>query len=71
MAYVQEIVVNALLESAHTSTTPSDANLVRSLDTLRAQRKCASKGVESLEEPENVGFALPHHAGICARGKEG
>jgi hypothetical protein len=58
MAYVQEIVVNALLESVHNGTTPSDADLLRSLDTLRLQRKSASKHIESLEEQENVGFCV-------------
>jgi hypothetical protein len=60
MAYVQEIVVNALLESAHSGTSPSDADLARSLDILRLQRKCASKQVESLEEQESVGFCVAH-----------
>lgn len=58
MAYVQEIVVNALLGAAHNGTTPSDADIFRSLDTLRVQRKCASKGVESLEEHDTVGFSV-------------
>jgi len=60
MAYVQEIVVNALLESAHNGSTPSDSDLLRSLDALRLQRKCASKHIESLEEQENVGFCVPN-----------
>lgn len=59
MAYIQEIVVNALLESVHSGTAPSDLDLFRSLDALRAQRKSASKGVDSLVEEANVGFALP------------
>ena len=60
MTYVQEIVVNALLESAHNGTNPSDPELLRSLDTIRLQRRCASKGVESLEEQDNVGFCVPN-----------
>lgn len=60
MAYVQEIVVNALLESAHNGTMPSDSDLLRSLDTLRSQRKDASRKPDSLMETENVGFALPN-----------
>jgi SpoVK/Ycf46/Vps4 family AAA+-type ATPase len=60
MTYVQEIVVNALLESAHNGTNPSDPELLWSLDTIRLQRRCASKGVESLEEQDNVGFCLPN-----------
>lgn len=70
MTYVQEVVVNALLESAHNGTSPNDPDLLRSLDTIRLQRKCASKGVESLEEQENVGFALPNHAGVSSGRKE-
>lgn len=58
MAYVQEIIVNALLESAHNGTKPSDADLLRSLDAMRAQRKCVSKQTQSLEEQESVGFCV-------------
>ena len=60
MTYVQEVVVNALLESAHNGTSPTDLELLRSLDTIRMQRRCASKGVESLEEQDNVGFCVPN-----------
>ena len=60
MTYVQEVVVNALLECAHDGTSPTDPDLLRSLDTIRMQRRCASKGVESLEEQDNVGFCLPN-----------
>ena len=70
MTYVQEVVVNALLESAHNGTSPTDSELLRSLDTIRLQRRCASKGVESLEEQDHVGFALPDPAGFCSGGKE-
>ena len=59
MAYVQEIVVNALLESVHNGTMPSDADLLRSFETLRCQRKTITKKLDSLVEPESVGFALP------------
>lgn len=72
MTYVQEVVVNALLECAHDGKNPSDPDLHRSLDTIRLQRRCASKGVESLEEQGNVGFALPNHAAVSSgRKKEG
>lgn len=60
MAYVQEIVVNALLESAHNGTDPTDADLLRSLDALRSQRRSASRKMDSLVEEESVGFALPN-----------
>ena len=56
MTYVQEVIVNALLDSAHNGSTPSDADLLRSLDTIQLQRRGASKGVESLEVQDNVGF---------------
>ncbi|TKB63312.1 MAG: ATP-binding protein [Nitrospira sp.] len=58
MTYVQEIVVNALLECAHEDKAPGDSDLLRSLKTIRAQRKDASKGVESLEEQDSVGFCM-------------
>lgn len=56
MAYVQEIVVNALLECAHRETPPDDDCLLKSLDTLRLQRKSASKPGKSMEDRESVGF---------------
>ena len=55
-AYVQEIVVNALLECAHDDVRPSDDHLFKSLGTLRVQRKEASKPGESMEDSESVGF---------------
>ena len=70
MTYVQEVVVNALLECAHNGTNPTDPDLLRSLDTIRLQRRCASKGVESLEEQGSVGFALPNHVAVSSGGKE-
>lgn len=56
MTYVQEIVVNALLECAHDGIVPEDNCLFKSLDTLRVQRKSASKPGESRDERESVGF---------------
>ena len=56
MAYVQEIVVNALLECAHDELVPGDDCLFKSLNTLRVQRKSASKPGESMDEKETVGF---------------
>jgi SpoVK/Ycf46/Vps4 family AAA+-type ATPase len=43
MAYVQEIIVSALLECTHGDQPPDDDHLLKSLDTLRMQRKEASK----------------------------
>jgi ATPase family associated with various cellular activities (AAA) len=56
MAYVQEIVVNALLSSAHHGDTPGDDAILKSMETLRTQRKEASKPGESMDEKETVGF---------------
>ncbi len=56
MAYVQEIVVSALLECTHDDQPPNDDHLLKSLDTLRMQRKESSKPGESMEEHESVGF---------------
>ncbi|MDF0665115.1 MAG: ATP-binding protein [Nitrospira sp.] len=58
MAYVQEIIVSALLECTHDDQPPNDDHLLKSLDTLRLQRKEASKPGESMEERERVGFGL-------------
>ncbi len=57
MAYVQEIVVNALLSSAHNGDTPGDEALLKSVETLCIQRKEASKQGESMDEHETVGFS--------------
>ncbi len=56
MAYVQEIVVSALLECTHDDQPPNDDHLFKSLDTLRTQRKSVSKQTESMDERETVGF---------------
>ncbi len=55
-AYVQEIIVNALLACAHSGVTPEDKHLLWSLKTLKAQRKAASKCDEDLAERESLGF---------------
>lgn len=56
MAYVQELIVSALLECAHDELDPTDDHLLKSLDVLRVQRREASKPGESMEEREAVGF---------------
>ena len=56
MAYVQEIIVNALLDCAHAGRDPDDASLLRSVKTLKAQRKAASKQEEIIADRENLGF---------------
>lgn len=56
MAYVQEIIVSALLECTHDEIDPTDDHLLKSLDKLRVQRKEASKPRESIDERETVGF---------------
>jgi SpoVK/Ycf46/Vps4 family AAA+-type ATPase len=59
MAYVQEIVINALLECANDEADPTDEHLLKSLATLRVQRKEASKPGELMVERETVGFYAP------------
>jgi len=56
MAYVQEIVVNAILRCVYDAALPEDDTLLGSLETLRAQRKSASKDDEALIERESLGF---------------
>ncbi len=57
MAHVQEIIVSALLERAHADIVPSDAHLLKSVKTLKKQRKAASKvEEESLADRESLGF---------------
>lgn len=57
MAYVQEIVVSALLECVHDEVVPNDDFLFKSLDTLSVQRKSASKPGEPMDGRESVGFS--------------
>ena len=56
MAYVQEIIVSALLECAHDSCEPTDNSLLKSLEVLRLQRKEAAKPGESMDGREIAGF---------------
>ena len=56
MTYVQEVVVNALLTSAHGGQDPEDQMLRRSLEVLRLQRKAASKEEETVADRNGVGF---------------
>jgi hypothetical protein len=51
-------VVSALLECTHDDLPPGDDHLFKSLDTLRLQRKEASKPGGSMEERESVGFCI-------------
>ena len=59
MAYVQEIVVNAVLRCMDEGAIPDDLTLLGSLETLRSQRKAASKKDEVLVERESLGFCQP------------
>jgi hypothetical protein len=56
MAYVQEIVVNALLQNANNGGKPDDGGLLESLEILKRQRRAASKHNETAEERGTVGF---------------
>ena len=57
MAYVQEIVINALLACAHESTVPDDHAIRRSFETLRKQLSSATKPGESIGARERLGFS--------------
>lgn len=59
MAYVQEIILNALLHSAHDGKPPADDYIFTSLATLKNQRKTASKPDEEIAERESIGFGVP------------
>ena len=56
MAYVQEIVVNALLQCANNGDRPADVGLLESLGILKHQRRAASKHNETVEDRRTVGF---------------
>ncbi len=56
MAYVQEIVVNALLQNTNNGDRPHDEALLKSLDILRRQRRAASKDDETVEDRGTIGF---------------
>lgn len=59
MAYVQEIVVNAVLRCVEDGAVSDDDTLQRSMETLRVQRRSASKDDELLIERESLGFCQP------------
>jgi ATPase family protein associated with various cellular activities (AAA) len=56
MAYVQEIVVNALLQNTHNGIAVTDEALLKSLEVLKSQRRAASRDDEKVEDRESVGF---------------
>lgn len=56
MAYVQEIVVNALLKSLNDGGAPDDRHLRESAAELKRQRKMAAKAEEDRLETEAIGF---------------
>jgi SpoVK/Ycf46/Vps4 family AAA+-type ATPase len=56
MSYVQEIVVNALLDCALERRDPEDDILRHRLEALRRQWKSPTKPVESMDKQESVGF---------------
>jgi SpoVK/Ycf46/Vps4 family AAA+-type ATPase len=56
MAYVQEVVVNALIDGIGNDDKPGDAALLKSLQTLKQQRRSASRNDETLEDRNPVGF---------------
>jgi hypothetical protein len=56
MAYVQEIVVNALLQSTNNGGEPNDEGLLESLNILKRQRRAASKDDKTLEDRGTLGF---------------
>ena len=58
MSYVQEVVVNALLSASCNGEMLDDSYLLKSLETLKGQKKSASKPDEDLTERESVGFSV-------------
>ena len=57
MAYVQEIVVNALMKAAHKRETPVEKHLIESLSELREQIKGASAIDKPIDRSNSVGFS--------------
>jgi hypothetical protein len=56
MAYVQEVVVNALLQTATDGANPEDRALLESLYTLKHQRRDATKHDDTVADRGTVGF---------------
>lgn len=56
MAYVQEIIVNALLKSLNDGGVPKDGHLRESTAELKSQRKMAARAEEARLETEAIGF---------------
>lgn len=75
MAYVQEIVVNAMLECLGDGGIPTDKHLADSVQELKGQRKAASKVEEGRLEVEAMGFvgggeSMPRGPEAMLRGLE-
>lgn len=56
MAYVQEVIVNALLKSLNNGGVPKDGHLRESAAELKSQRKMAAMAEEARLETEAIGF---------------
>lgn len=63
MAYVQELVVNALFDAASEEREPKDVDLLKSVDVMKNQRRDASKATPRLEQEDAVGFTLQDRNG--------
>lgn len=59
MAYIQEIVVNAVLQHVDQGGVPDDVALLKSVEVLRSQRKSAAKVEDDVAEHDRVGFCSP------------
>ena len=58
MAFVQEIVVSALLGCVHNNGKPADKDLLCSLATLKQQRRATVKEDEAHIEQDGIGFGI-------------
>jgi len=58
MAYVQEVVVSALLGAVHDNTEPQDKHLVDSVRHLKQQIKSAATVTPVVEIPDRMGFGM-------------
>lgn len=62
MAYVQELVVSAMLQALHEGREPQDADLIASVKKLREQFRSTTKATGAIPEPQAMGFACEGEA---------
>lgn len=71
MAFVQEVVVNALLEAVLAGRAPEAGDLELSLTSMDRQFRSVAKGCASMRDVRRVGFGLAVHRSVLEKAPAG